>query len=128
MEIFKIVILSLSGLLLFFVGTMRLINPIKTYLKNSGIKLEKDVNLLNEMRGVSSVMFLAGVIILLGTFIPALTLTSHSFAILLFLGFALGRIISIVVDGKPNKMIVQGLIFELVFGGANTFCVVSILV
>lgn len=128
MEIFKIVILSLSGLLLFFVGTMRLINPIKTYLKNSGIKLENDVNLLNEMRGVSSVMLLAGVIILLGTFIPELTLASHSFAILLFLGFAIGRVLSFGLDGKPNKLIVQGLIFELVLGGANTFCLVNTLV
>jgi len=128
MEIFKIVILSLSGLLLFFVGTMRLINPIKTYLKNSGIKLENDVNLLNEMRGVSSVMLLAGVIILLGTFIPELTLTSHSFAILLFLGFAIGRVLSFGLDGKPNKLIVQGLIFELILGGANTFYLVNTLV
>ncbi len=128
MEIFKIVILSLSGLLLFFVGTMRLINPIKTYLKNSGVKLENDVNLLNEMRGVSSVMLLGGVIILLGTFIPELTLTSHSFAILLFLGFAMGRLLSFRLDGKPNKLIVQGLIFELILGGANTFCLVNTLV
>ncbi len=128
MEIFKIDILSLSGILLFFVGTMRLINPILTYLKNSGIKLENDVNLLNEMRGVSSVMLLTGVIILLGTFIPELTFTSHSFAILLFLGFAIGRVLSFGLDGKPNKLIVQGLIFELILGGANTFCLVNTLV
>jgi hypothetical protein len=128
MEIFKIVILSLSGLLLFSIGTMRLINPIKTYLKNSGVTLENDVNLLNEMRGVSSLMLLAGVIILLGTIIPELSLTSHSFAILLFLGFAIGRVFSFGVDGKPNKLIVQGLIFELVFGTANIFCLVNTLV
>ena len=121
MEILNIVILSLSGILLFFVGTMRLINPIKTYLKNSGVKLENDVNLLNEMRGVSSVMLLAGIIILLGTFIPTLNLISHSFAILLFIGFAIGRMISIGMEGKPNKMIIQGLIFELVLGGTNIF-------
>ncbi len=56
MEIVNIVTLSISGLLLLAVGTLRLINPIKNYLKNSGIKLEKEVNLLNEVRGVSSVM------------------------------------------------------------------------
>jgi len=127
MEILKIITLSLSGLLLFFVGMMRLIKPIKTYLKNSGIKIENDVNLLNEMRGVSSLMLLAGAIILLGTFIPEFALTSHSFAILLFIGFAIGRIISIGVDGKPNKQIIQGLIFELVFGIANIFCLFTIL-
>ena len=63
MEIFKIVTLSISGLLLLTVGTLRISNPIKNYSKNSGIKLENDVNLLNEMRGVSSVMLFGGIII-----------------------------------------------------------------
>ncbi|MFY0643482.1 MAG: DUF4345 domain-containing protein [Bacteroidia bacterium] len=128
MEIFKIIILSLSGLLLFFVGTMRLINPINTYSKNSGINLTNDVNLLNEIRGLSAVMMLAGVVALLGTFIPGLTITSHAFTTLIFLGFATGRIISFVTDGKPNKKLTQGIIWELVLGGANALCLVNVLV
>jgi hypothetical protein len=128
MEIFKIITLSLSGLLLLSVGTMRLINPIKTYLKNSGVKLEKEVNLLNEMRGVSSVMMCAGIIILLGTIIPQLTFTSFVVASLILLGFALGRLLSIRLDGKPNKLIVQGLISELILGFLNLFCLFNILV
>jgi len=128
MEIFKIVTLSISGLLLLTVGTLRLINPIKNYLKNSGIKLEKEVNLLNEVRGVSSVMMCSGIIILLGTIIPKLTITSFVVATLIFLGFAIGRLFSIGLDGKPNKLIVQGLISELVLGAANIFCLVNILV
>lgn len=121
MEIIKIVILSLSGFMLLFVGTMRLSSPIKTYLKNSGIKLEKDIDLLNEVRGVSSVMLCGGIIILLGTIIPKLTTASFVVATLIFLGFAIGRFVSIGVDGKPNKQLIQGLIFELVLGSANVF-------
>ena len=128
MEIFKIVILSLSGLLLLTVGTLRLSNPIKNYLKNSGINLANDVNLLNEMRGVSSVMLFGGIIILLGTFIPKLTIASFIVATLILLGFAIGRLLSIGLDGKPNKLIVQGLISELVLGAANVFCLVNALV
>ena len=125
MEIFKIIVLVLSGLLLLFVGIMRLSNPQKTYLKNSGIKLEDDVNLLNEMRGVSAVMLFGGVIILLGTIVSALTFTSFAVASLLLLGFAVGRLISIGTDGKPNKMITQGIIFEIVFGGLSIIGLVS---
>ncbi|MGI9550542.1 MAG: DUF4345 domain-containing protein [Aurantibacter sp.] len=128
MEIVKIVILCLSGLMLLFVGTMRLSNPIKTYLKNSGISLENDVNLLNEMRGVSAVMLFGGIIILLGTIIPKLTIASFVVAILIFLGFAIGRLMSMGLDGKPNKLIIQGLVFELVLGSANVFCLVNSLV
>jgi len=114
--------------MLFFVGAMRLSNPIKTYAKNSGITLENDINLLNEMRGVSSVMLFAGIIILLGIIIPEMTITSMVVAILIFLGFAIGRLLSFGIDGKPNKLIIQGLIFELVFGAANIFCLVNTMV
>ena len=121
MDIFNIVLLSISGLLLLTIGTLRLSNPIKTYLNNSGIKLENEVNLLNEVRGVSSVMLCGGIIILLGAVITKLTLTSFVVAILIFIGFAIGRLLSMSLDGKPNKLLIQGLIFELVLGVLNIF-------
>jgi hypothetical protein len=119
MEIYQIITLSLSSLLLIFVGASRLINPIQAYLKNSGIKLNQDHDLLNEMRGVSALMLSGGILILLGIFIPSLMLNSHVIGALMFLGFAIGRFISIAVDGKPNKQIIQGIVFEVIFGGAN---------
>ncbi len=129
MEIFNIVILSISGLMLFtLAGLLRLINPIGNYWKNSGIKIENEVNMLSEVRGMSALMMFGGIIILLGTLIPELTLTSFVVAILLFGGYALGRLISFSIDGKPNKMIIIGLISEVVFCSLNTFCLVSILI
>ena len=128
MNILNIVVLSLSGILLFTIGTLRISNPIKNYLKNSGINLVNEVNLLNEIRGVSSVMLSSGVIILLGTIIPKLTVISLAIASLIFLGFAMGRLLSIAIDGKPNKLIIQGLIFELVLGSVNIFCLINIMV
>ena len=126
MEIIRIVILSLSALMLVFVGAMRLNNPIKTYLKNSGIKLENDASLLNEIRGVSTIMLSAGLILTLGIFIEKLTFTSLFIASLIFLGFAIGRLVSLKVDGKPSKQITQGILFELVLGTANVFCLINI--
>lgn len=126
MEIVRIIVLSLSALLLIFVGVSRLRNPIKTYLKNSGIQLANEPSILNEMRGVSSVMLFAGIIILLGTFSTKLSLTSHIVAILIFMGFVIGRLISLKSDGKPSKQISQGIVFELVLGLANVFFLLSI--
>lgn len=125
MEIVSIIILSLSCLLLIFVGVMRLSNPAKTYLKNSGIKLENDASLLNEMRGVAAVMLCAGIIVLLGIFMERLTFTSHLVASLMFIGFVIGRLISVKTDGKPSKQITQGIIFELVLGVANVYCLLD---
>jgi hypothetical protein len=126
MENIRIVVLSLSAILLIFVGVSRLSNPIKTYLKNSGIKLENDPSLLNEVRGVSTVMFFAGIIIALGIFIRELFLTSHFVATLIFIGFVIGRLISLKVDGKPSKQITQGIIFELILGMVNIFYLVNL--
>ncbi len=119
MEIFSIGVLSLSGLLLLSVGALRISNPIGNYSKNSGIKIENEVNLLNEVRGTSAVMLFGGATILSGTTIPQMTFASHVVAISIFLGFAFGRLVSIRLDGRPNKLIIQGLIFELVFGSLN---------
>ncbi len=122
MEVFKIIVLSLSGLLLFFVGLMRLTNPLKAYKKNSGIEFTNDVNVLNELRGSSAVQMFAGIIVLLGIVLQKVTLISFCIAILYFIGFALGRLLSFSSDGKPNKLIVQGLWFEIVFGITNLAC------
>ena len=128
MEILKIVVLSISGLLLLYGGISRISNPIKTYLKNSGIKLENEVNVLSEARGVSSVMLFSGIIMLLGTIVPELTLTSFIVASLILLGFAFGRSLSIAIDGKPTRLLIQGLIMEIILGGANVFCLFDILI
>lgn len=119
METFEIVVLSLSGLLLLSSGALRLSNPIGNYSKHSGIKIENEVNLLNEVRGTSSLMFFGGATILSGIFLPQLTLTSFIVATLMFFGFAFGRLISVRLDGRPNKLIIKGLIFELALGPLN---------
>ncbi|MEM7298247.1 MAG: DUF4345 domain-containing protein [Bacteroidota bacterium] len=125
MEIINIVTLSISGLLLIMVGLMRLTNPIKTFANSSGIQLEKDVNLLNEIRGISSLMMCGGIITLLGIFIPNLTTSSFMVATLIFIGFAIGRVLSMNLDGKPNSKLIQGLVSELVLGSINVFCLVN---
>ena len=128
MEIINIVILSVSGLMLLLVGISRITNPIKTFSKNSGIELNNEVNLLNEVRGMSAVMLFGGIIILLGTIAPKLIIASFTVGILIFIGFLMGRLISIGVDGKPNKKIIQGIIFEIVLGAANIFGLINNLV
>ena len=132
MEIINIVVLSLSGLLLTYAGTMRLIKPLKslclkTYLDNPKIKLEGKVDIFNEMRGAGSSIALSGIIILLGIIIPQLTLASFVVAILTFLGYAFGRLVSLKFDGKPGQQITQGLMMEIILGAANAFCLFNIL-
>ena len=132
MEIFNIIVLSLSGLLLSFAGTMRLFKPIKSfclkaYSDNSGLKLEGEVDVFSEMRGAGALTLFSGIVILLGTIIPGLRLASFVVAALFFSGFAAGRLLSLGLDGKPNKDLVQGTISEVVLGVLNIICLVNIL-
>ena len=123
------VLLAASGLMLFtLAGLLRLINPIDNYMKNSGIKIENEVNLLSETRGMSALMLLGGIVIMLGAVIPELIMTSFIVAIILFGGYAIGRLISVGVDGKPNKLITVGLISELVFSALHIFGLVMFVI
>ena len=133
MEIFKIVVLSLSGLLLVYAGSMRLFRPIKsfclkTYMENPGLTLEGEVDIFNEMRGAGSSLALSGIIILLGTIMPNFRLASFVIAITVFLGFTIGRLLSSSLDGKPNENLVQGLYSEIILGTLNLICLVTILI
>lgn len=132
MEIFKIIILSLSALMLIFAGLMRLLKPIKSYcLKaysdNPEIKLEGAVDLFNEMRGAGAFTILGGLVISLGAFISQFTLTSFAVATVIFIGFAIGRLLSMSLDGRPNKDLIQGTTFEIIFGGLNVVGLISTL-
>ena len=133
MEIVNIVVLSLSSILLVYAGTMRLIKPLKslclkTYTDDPSIKLKGEVDVFNEMRGAGASLALGGVMILLGTIVPILTFPSFLVAIVIFIGHALGRLISLNGDGKPNQPLIQGLMSELILGAANVFCFVYTLV
>jgi hypothetical protein len=120
-DIFNIVVLSLSGLLLLFVGAMRINSPVRNYKKNSGITIENDVNLLSEVRGTSALMVLGGATVLSGAVVPQLTTSSFVVATVVFLGFAVGRSLSMRLDGMPNKLLIRGLASELVLGALNAF-------
>ena len=80
------------------------------------------------MRGAGTSTLFGAIAIFLGILIPQLTLASFVVAIVIFLGHALGRIVSFSIDGKPNQSLVQGLMSELILGAANAFCLVIALI
>ncbi len=129
MEIINIVVLALSGLLLTYAGSMRLIKPLKSlclksYLDDPKLKLEGKVDVFNEMRAAGASMTFGGVVLFLGILMPPLRLASFVVAIVILLGNAIGRLASLSSDGKPNKQLAQGLITEIVLGAANTVCLI----
>ncbi|MEM9887559.1 MAG: DUF4345 domain-containing protein [Bacteroidota bacterium] len=132
MELFEVIILSLSSLALFYASTMRLINPqkgnfLQTYLSNPDNRLENDTDLINEIRGVGAVMLVGGLFIILGIVISDFKFTSFVVAVVIFFGVVLGRLISLVVDGKPNQDVIRATIAEIVLSVLNIFCLIDLL-
>jgi len=131
MEVFYLVVLGLSGLLLTFAGTVRLLRPIKSlclqaFSEKHGNGLANDADMLSEMRGAGTFTLFAGLIILAGAVMPGVRLTSFVVGIVIFLGYAVGRSVSMVVDGKPNKDVVRGLFSEVLFGVLHIVCLVTL--
>ncbi len=133
MEIFYIITLALSGALLCFAGTMRLIKPInslclKAYSNDPSLQIHDKASVFSEMRGAGGFTLFSGIVILIGIFISDFRITSFTVAIVIYLGFVLGRLISIYLDGRPNKETVQGFISEIIFSVLNIVCLISLVV
>jgi len=108
-------VLVLLGLVLIILGSWRLINPV-TFFENSGLILSNDVGLLNEARATGGVVVGFGMLVLMGAFFQKLSYTSAIVAIVIFLSFGMARLIGFAIDGNPGEKLIQGVIFEFVFG------------
>jgi len=96
-------------------------------MDNPNFKLEGKIDVFNEMRAAGTSTSFGGIIILLGIILPQLTMTSFIVAIVIFLGHALGRLVSLKLDGKPGQQMSMGLTFDLGLGLLNVICLLSIL-
>ncbi len=131
MEIFYIITLALSGALLCFAGTMRLIKPIrslclKSYSDDPNLQIHGKESVFSEMRGAGGVTLFSGIAILTGIFFSDFRIASFTVAIVIYLGFVLGRLISMNLDGRPNKELVQGFFSEVIFSVLNIFCLINL--
>lgn len=127
MNIFKIVVLTLSGLALFYACSMRLINPsaavfLHTFFENPANSLETHVDLVNEVRGVGMVMLLGGIVALLGAIRQNFRETAFVVVTVIFAGVILGRSISFFIDGMPHSGVLRAAIAEGVLAALNIAC------
>ena len=114
------VILFISGLIAIGVGGSILFMP-STFYAASGINLNGEVNLLNEIRASGGMIFAFGILIMTGAFVARLTYTATVISMLLYLTYALSRIFSMSIDGIPVDTLVQALVLEIVIGILSIF-------
>ncbi|TPV97327.1 MAG: DUF4345 domain-containing protein [Myxococcales bacterium FL481] len=101
-------------------GARRIVTSTRSRASSCpGIKLADDVDMLSEMRGMGTYTLLAGLLALAGAVVPQLRTLSFGVAVVIFVGYAVGRITSRFVDGKPGPDTVSGTVAESVLGALN---------
>ena len=117
-------ILIILGLFLIVFGSFRLINPVSS-LDGLGVELDGTVGPLSEARGSGGVLLGFGLLFLIGAFRKRLTYTSTLAAVVLFFGFGMGRLISVVFDGNPGSAMLGGMASEFIFGFLALFALIK---
>ena len=79
--------------------------------------LGNDPNLLSELRAPGANLAALGMIILAGAFRQGMQRLSAFLGATVFLAYAFGRIVSMILDGMPSSGLVQATLIELVIGG-----------
>jgi len=127
MKTFNIVVLSLSGLALFYACSMRLVTPssavfLQTYFQNPANSLTSHIDLVNEIRGVGAVMMLGGIVAFLGIRKESFRQSAFVVLAVIFGGVLLGRFTSILIDGMPPADLMRAAVAEGVLTVLNMVC------
>lgn len=118
------VFLFVSGIILIGIGGGLLFAPI-AFEASAGINLGNNISLLSEIRAPGGALFMSGILIVLGVFIPKLTFTSAILSSLIYISYGLSRILSMMIDGTPHESIVAATVIEIVIGVLGLFILVK---
>ena len=130
MRTFSNIVLALSGLALFYMSTMRLFDPSAVVFLQ-GIADPSTVltiEMANEIRAMGAENVLGGIVAFLGIFIPRFRFTALVVLSVIFVSAALGRSVSLVVDGVPDENIFRAFHHQAILAALNVFCLAYILI
>ncbi len=113
-------VLIISGIIASGIGASLLFFPV-AFQAASGIVLGNNINLLSETRAPGGMLFLSGLLMLLGAFLSRFTFTALVLSTLIYLSYGISRMLSMAVDGMPGKSLVIATVLEIVIGLAGAF-------
>jgi uncharacterized protein DUF4345 len=108
-------VLALSGIIGLGIGLAVLLWP-RAFFASSGTILGDDISLMSEIRAPAVILVLFGGVMLWAIFASHLRQMALRAAALLYLSYAAGRLISLMLDGIPHTNILAGLAVELFIG------------
>lgn len=109
---FQSLALGTAGVLAAGIGTALTVAPA-AFLAGSGIALGADPSLLSELRAPGAGLAVLGAVMLAGLRRPALRPVALIAAATVYLGYPLGRLVGIAMDGVPSTEILAALAVEI---------------
>lgn len=116
-RIIESVVLGLSALVLIVVGAGAAFAPAAFYA-GFGIQVDGVPALASELRSTGVALLLLGLAVAVGAVWRRWMFVSAVVAALVLLGYAIGRVISGIVDGAPDSTLLVAGIAEFVLGAA----------
>jgi hypothetical protein len=111
------IILITAGTIAVILGVAIMFMPHAMHESN-GVELGNNASLLSEIRSPGGALFLVGAILVAGAFVTRLTFAATLTGAMVYLGYGLGRVVSIVLDGVPSSTLVVAMIVEFVGAAA----------
>ncbi|WP_430431440.1 DUF4345 domain-containing protein [Oceanicaulis sp.] len=113
-------LLGINGVVLTGIGVMLISDPHAMFALN-GVSLSPDPNLLSELRAPGGALALGGGFVLASAALGLWMRAASGVSALLLLGWAIGRLVSIPLDGMPDAGLLIAFGIELVLGFASVW-------
>ena len=108
-------LLLVAGGLLLLIGAFITLSPVEFYASYS-IEIGDNVNLLNELKAPAGFLLAAGLFMLGAVLWRSLAEPALWLVTLIYLSYAIARLLSFAVDGVPAKGLVAAGILEAIVG------------
>ena len=108
-------LLTSAGLTLVLIGVWINLAPVGFYGAN-GILVEGNSNLLNELRAPAGLLVVLGSFIFAGAYMPTLTASALLLSSVVYLSYAMTRVLGFMLDGLPSQGLMVAATVEGVLG------------
>ena len=110
------VLLVLASVVALWIGGALTFTPLDFHAASQIFFESPSASLLSELRSPGGVLVIAGFLMFLGVFRKKMIRLSLTVSTMVYLGYALGRLVSWMLDGTPNQSLLIALAIELLLG------------
>ena len=112
-RVFSRTVLGLSGLVLFAIAGLVIFDPV-SFFDSNDISLAPSPSLMSELKAPAGLLLVSGVIVMSGVIVKRMIQTALALNALVFGAYALGRLVSFLMDGQPSDPLIHATAIELV--------------